>query len=92
MRRILASKTGMRGALPNGTHATSSRSGSEEPAVEDTHELSSEGASAGARRVEGEAALGLTHMGDIGSPLLVARSQQPVAPLKTSFVARSSGG
>ena len=72
--------------------AATSRLGSEEPGVEDAPELSSEGASAGAKRAEGEAMLGLTRMGGIGSPLLVPRSQSPTAPLKTSFVARSSGG
>ena len=82
----------MRGALSKGGPTAASRSGSEEPGAEDAPELSSEGASAGAKRAEGEAALGLTRMGGIGFPLLVPRLQPPAAPLKTSFVACSSGG
>jgi hypothetical protein len=75
IRKISASKAGMRGALPKGTHATALRSGSEEPGVEDAPELSGEGAGAGAGRVEREAALGLMRMGGIVSPLPVTRSQ-----------------
>ena len=54
--------------------------------------MSGEGTGASAGRVEGEAALGLTRMGGIGSALLVARSQPPAAPLKPSFNMRRSGG
>ena len=61
MRRILASKTGMRGALPKGTHVAASRSGSEEVGAEDATHVE-----------EGKATQGLTHMGSIGSPLPVA--------------------
>ena len=71
--------------------AAGSRSDSEEPGAEDAPELSSESTNAGAKRAEGEATLGMTRLGGIGSPLLVPRSQPPAAPLKTSFVARSSG-
>jgi hypothetical protein len=60
--------------------------------VEDAPELSGEGAGAGAGRAEGEAALGLTSMAGIGSPLLVPRSQPPAMPLKLSFIVRRSGG
>ena len=88
---VSASKAGMRGALPKGTLAAS-RSGSEEPGAEDAPELFGEGTSAGAGHTEGEAALGLTRMGGIGSPLLVPRSHPPAAPLKLSFIARHSGG
>ena len=89
--KISASKASMRGALPKRGPATTSRSGSEEPRVEDAHELSGEGAGASAGRAEGDAALGLTGMGGIGSPLLVPRSQPPTASLKMSFVAHCSG-
>ena len=82
----------MRGALPKGGPTAASWSGSEEPGAEDAPELSSEGTCAGAKRAEGEAALGLMRMGGIGFPLLVPRSQPPATPLKTSFVARSNGG
>jgi hypothetical protein len=82
----------MRGALPKGAHAAASRSGSEAPGAEDDPELPGEGARAGAARAEGEAALGLTRMGSIGSPLLVAQSQLPAAPLKLTFNVRYSGG
>ena len=82
----------MRGALPNGTHTAALRSGSEEPGAEDAPKLSGEGAGAGAGRAEREAALGLTRMGGIGSPLLVPRLQPPTVPLKLSFVARRSRG
>ena len=59
------------GALHNGAHAAASRSESEEQGAEDTPELSGEGAGTGVNRVEGEAALGLTRMGSIRSPLPV---------------------
>ena len=91
IQKISASKAGMRGALPKRGHATASRLGSEEPRAEDAHELSGEGAGASAGRAEGEAALGLTGMGGIGSPLLVPESQPPAALLKMSFVAHCSG-
>jgi len=35
VRKVSASKAGMRGALPKGAHAAASRSRSEEPGVED---------------------------------------------------------
>ena len=92
IRKISASTTGMRGALPKGGPAAASRSDSEEPGAEDAPELSREGTGAGAGRAEGEAVLGLTRMGGIGSPLLVPRSQPPAAPLKMSFAAHRSGG
>jgi hypothetical protein len=82
----------MRGALPKGTLAASSRSGSEEPGAEDAPELSDEGAGAGAARVEGEAALGLTRIRTIRSPLLVARSQPPAGLLKLTFNVHHNGG
>jgi len=82
----------MRGAPPKGALVAASRLGSEEPGAEDAPELSGEGAGAGASRAEGEAALGLTRKGGIGSPLLVPRSQLPGAPLKLSFNARPWGG
>ena len=82
----------MRGALPKGAFAAASRSGSEELGAEDALELSGEGAGSGAAHAEGEAALGLTRMGTIVSPLLVARSQPPAAPLKLTFNVRLSGG
>ena len=82
----------MRGALPKGALAAPSRSGSEEPGAEDTTELSGEGTGGGAAHAQGEAALGLTRMGTIGSSLLVARSQPPAAPLKLTFNVRRNGG
>ncbi|XP_039851804.1 uncharacterized protein LOC120710219 [Panicum virgatum] len=92
VRKISAAKASMRGVLPKGGPAATSRSGSEEPGAEDAPELSGEGAGTGARCAEGEAALGLTRMGGVGSPLLVLRPQPPAAPLKMSFIARRSGG
>ena len=92
IQKISASKAGMRGALPKEEPVAASRSGSKEPRAKDAPELSGEGAGAGARRAEGEAVVGLTRMGGIGSPLLVPRSQPPAAPLKMSFVAHRSGG
>ena len=82
----------MRGAPPKGALVAASRLGSEEPGAVDTPELSGEGAGAGASRAEGEAALGLTRKGGIGSPLLVPWSQPPTALLKLSFVVRHNGG
>ena len=64
----------MRGALPKGACAAASRLGSKEPGAEGALELSSGAAGASVARVEGEAALGLTRMGSIGSSLPVARS------------------
>ena len=69
--KILASKAGLRSALPKGGSTTASRSGSEELGVEDAPELSGEGASTDAGRAEGEAAAGLARIGGIGSPPLV---------------------
>ena len=92
VRKISASKAGMRGALPKRGPTAASRSSSEELGVEDAHELFGEGAGAGTGRAEGEAAPGLTCMGGIMSPLLVPRSQPPAVPLKLSFTARRSGG
>ena len=92
VRKISASKAGMRGALPKGAPAAASRSGSEEPGAEDAPELSVEGANTSAGRAEGEAVAGLTCIGEIGSPLLVPRPLPPAAPLKLSFTARHSGG
>ena len=54
--------------------------------------MSGEGTGTGTTRTEGEAALGLTRMGGIGSLLLVARSQPPTTPLKLTFNMRQSGG
>ena len=48
MRKILASKAGMRGALPKGTHTAASRSGSEEPGAEDAAQSSGDAAGPGA--------------------------------------------
>ena len=90
--KISASKASMRGALPKGGPAAASRSGSKELGAEDAPELSGEGTGASARCAEGEAAVGLTRMGGIGSPLLVPRSQPHAMPLKMSFVAHRSGG
>ena len=73
-RKVSASKAGMRGTLPKGALATASRLGSEEPGAEDAPELSGGGADAGAGCAEGEAAMALTRMGTIKSPLLVPRS------------------
>ena len=92
IRKISASKAGMRGALPKWGPAVVSRSGSNDPGSEDAPEFSGEGTGACAGRTEGEAALGLTRMGGIGSPLLVPQSQPPAVPLKMSFVVRHSGG
>ena len=78
--------------MPKGGPAAASRSGSKELEVEDAPELSGQGAGAGARLTEGEAAVGLTRIGEIGSPLLVPRPQPPIAPLRLSFTARRSGG
>ena len=60
IRNMLASKAGMRGALPKRGPTAASRSSSEELGAKDAHELFGEGAGAGAGCVEGEAALGLT--------------------------------
>ena len=65
IRKIPASKAGLRSALPKGGSAAASRSGSEELGAEDAPELSGEGASADAGRAEGEAAAGLAHIGGI---------------------------
>ena len=92
IQKILASKAGLRGALPKGGSTAASRSGSKEPGAEDAPELSVEGASTSAGRAEGEAVAGLTCIGEIGSPLLVPRPLPPAAPLKLSFTARRSGG
>jgi len=88
IRKASASKAGLRGALPKGACAAASRLGSKEPGAEGALELSSGAAGASVARVEGEAALGLTRMGSIGSPLLVARSQLSTAPLKLTFNAQ----
>ena len=82
----------MRGALPKGGPTAASRSGREELGAEDAPKLSGEGAGAITGHVEGEAALGLTWMGGIMSPLLVPRSQPPAALLRMSFVTRRSRG
>ena len=92
IRKVSASNAGIRGALSRGTLPAASRSGSKEPGAEDTPELSSEGAGASAARTEGEAALGLTRMGSVGSPLLMARSQLPAMLLKLTFNMHRSGG
>jgi len=85
IRKVSVSKASMRGALPKGTLATTLRSWSEEPGAEDAPELSGEGAVASAARVEREAALGLTRMGSVRSPLLGS-------PLLLTFNVRCSGG
>jgi hypothetical protein len=82
----------MRGALPKGALAAPSRSESEELGAEDATELFGEGAGGGAAHADGEAALGLTRMGTIGSPLLLAQSQPPAALLKLTFNVHRSGG
>jgi len=92
VRKIPASKAGLRSALPKGGSAATSRSGTEELGAEDAPELSGEGAGADAGRGEGGAAAGLAHLGGIGSPLLVPRPQPPAAPLRLSFKARRSAG
>ena len=92
VRKILASKAGLRSVLPKGGSATASRSGSEELGAEDTPELSGDGTGAGARSAEGEAVAGLTCIGEIGSPLFVPRPQPHAALLRLSFSARHSGG
>ena len=91
IRKVSASKAGMRGALSKGALAAALRPGSEEPRVEDATELSGEGTGADAARAEGEPALGLACMGIVGSPLLVARSQPPAALLKLTFNVCHSG-
>ena len=48
IRKISASKAGLRSVLPKGGSAAASRSGSEELGAEDAPELSGEGAGAGA--------------------------------------------
>ena len=48
IRKISASKAGMRGALPKGTHTAASRSGSEEPGAEDAAQSSGDAAGPGA--------------------------------------------
>ena len=90
VRKIPASKAGLRSALPKGDSAAASRSGSEELGAEDAPELSGEGAGADARRGEGEVVAGLAHLGGIGSPPLVPHPQPPAAPLSLSFTARRS--
>ena len=65
IRKIPASKVGLRSALPKGGSAAASRSGSEELGAEDAPELSGEGAGAGTGRAEGEAAAGLACIGGI---------------------------
>ena len=92
IRKIPASKVGLRSALPKGGSAAASRSGSEELGAEDAPELSGEGAGADAGRAEGEAAVRLARIGGIGSPPLVPRPQPPAAPLRLSFTARRSAG
>ena len=77
VRKIPASKAGLRSALPKEGSAAASRSGSEELGAEDAPELSGEGAGTDAGRGEGEAAAGLVHLGGIGSPPLVPRPQPP---------------
>ena len=64
----------------------------EPPAAAPQTELSSEGAGADAGRGEGEAAVGLAHLGGIRSPSLVPRLQPPTVPLGLSFTARQSAG
>ena len=71
VRKIPASKAGLRSPKSKGGSATASRSGSEELGVEDAPELSGEGAGADAGRAEGEAAVRLARIGGIGSPPLV---------------------
>ena len=92
IRKIPASKVGLRSALPKGGSTTASRSGSEELGAKDAPELSGEGAGADAGRAEGEAAVGLARIGGIGSPPLVSRPQPPAASLRLSFTARRSAG
>ena len=92
VRKVPASKAGLRSALPKGGSAASSRSGSEELGAEDAPELSGEGAGADAGCAEGEAAAGLACIGGIRSPPLVPRPQPPAAPLRLSFTARRSAG
>ena len=58
IRKISASKAGLRSALPKGGSAAASRSGSEELGAEDAPELSGEGASDDTGRGEGEATAG----------------------------------
>ena len=71
VRKIPASKAGLRSALPNGGSAAASRSGSEELGAEDAPELFGEGDDTDVGRAEGEAADGLAGIGGIGSPPLV---------------------
>jgi len=92
VRKILASKAGLRSALPKEGSAAASRSGSEELEAEDTGKLSGEGTGVGAGRAEGEATAGLARIGGIGSPPLVPRPQPPAALLRLSFTARQSAG
>ena len=75
IRKISASKAGLRSVLPKWGSAAASRSGSEELGAEDAPELSGEGTGADAGRGEGEAAAGLVHLRGIGSPPLVPRPQ-----------------
>ena len=92
VRKIPTSKAGLRSALPKRGSAATSRSGSEELGAVDAPELSGEGAGADAERGKGEAAVGLAHLGGIGSPPLMPRPQPPAAPLRLSFTARQSAG
>ena len=92
IRKISASKAGLRSVLPKGGSGAASRSGSEELGAEDAPELSGEGAGTDAGRGEGEAATGLARIGGIRSPPLVPRLQPPTVPLGLSFTARQSAG
>ena len=92
IRKIPASKASLRSALPKGSSAAASRSGSEELGAEDAPELSGEGAGANAGHGEGEAAAGLAHIGGFGCHPLVPRPQPPAVPLRLSFTARRSAG
>ena len=92
IRKIPASKVGLRSALPKGGSAAASRSGSEELGAEDAPELSGEGVGANAGHGEGEAAAGLAHLGGIGSPPPVPRPQPPTVLLRLTFTARLSAG
>ena len=93
VRKVSISKASMRGALPKGAPAAASRSGSEEVGADDAPQSSGGSAGADAARVEeGDAALGLSRMGRVKSPLPAVLLQPPAVPLKLTFNIRGSGG